>query len=73
LRSLRDWHRRAAPQNTAPITVRYLSKKYVKDVLKTLAEAEKRLQKKRDNILENTEYRVLTLASGGPKYDPGNK
>jgi hypothetical protein len=70
------------PQNPQPITVRYMNKKYVKDFLKALQKAEKRLQKgdcaklfgksaaDLVNMLENTEYRVLTLASGGPKYDP---
>lgn len=70
------------PQDTVPITVRYMGKKYVKDFLKALREAEKLLQKgdyaklfgksaaDLVNMLENTEYHVLTLASGGPKYDP---
>jgi RHS repeat-associated protein len=70
------------PQNVAPITVRYMNQKYVKDFQKVLNDAQKRLQKPDCaklfgksaadliSILENTEYRVLPLASGGPKYDP---
>ena len=58
-----------------------MNQKYVKDFQKALTEAEKRLQKADCaklfgksaadlvNMLENTEYRVLTLASGGPTYD----
>ena len=71
----------ADPQNTVPITVRYMNQKYVKDFQKALTEAENRLQKPDCaklfgksaadlvNMLENTEYRVLTLASGGPTVD----
>lgn len=76
------WFSSLSPQNPVPITVRHMNQKYVKDFLKALQEAEKRLQKADCaklfgksatdlvNMLENTEYRVLTLASGGPKYDP---
>ena len=72
----------ANPQNQAPITVRFMSKKYIKDFLKALDEAKKRLKKPACAqlfgkstadlvaMLDNTEYRVLPLASGGPKYDP---
>ncbi len=70
-----------APQNPVPITVRYMNQKYVKDFQKALTEAEKRLQKADCaklfgksaadliNMLENTEYRVITLPGGGPTYD----
>jgi hypothetical protein len=59
-----------------------MNKKYVGDFVKALQQAEKRLQKadcaklfgksaaNLVNMLENTEYRVLTLASGGPTVDP---
>ena len=69
------------PQNPAPITVRYMSQKYVKDFLKGLQEAEKRLQKADCaklfgklaadlvTMLENTEYQVLAFKNGAPKYD----
>jgi hypothetical protein len=69
-------------QNPLPITVRSMSQKYAKDFLKALGEAEKRLtnpdcaslygKSSTDliNMLENTEYRVLPFAEGGPKYDP---
>src|SRR5678815_1226920 len=69
----------ASPQNQAPITVRYMDQKYIKDFLKALDEAKKRLAKpdcaklfgksSADLIkmLENTEYRVNDL--GSPKYD----
>ena len=59
-----------------------MNAKYVKPFLKALDEAKKLLQdvdcaklfgkSSADliNMLENTEYRVLAFASGGPKYDP---
>ena len=70
----------ANPQNQAPITVRYMSKEYIKDFLKALEEAKKRLKKKPNcatlfgkssadliKMLDNTEYRVLNL--GSPQLD----
>jgi YD repeat-containing protein len=69
------------PQNPAPITVRYMTQKYVNDFLRALQEAEKRLQKADCaklfgksaadlvNMLENTEYRVLAFKDGAPRYD----
>lgn len=58
-----------------------MNQKYVKDFLKALDEAKKRLQKddcaklfgkssdELAKVLDNTEYRVLSLLSGGPKLD----
>lgn len=69
----------AHPQNTSPD--KYVSDKYKKKFNAALTEAEKRLSKEEcaklfgktaaDLIamLQNTEYRILPLTSGGPKYD----
>jgi len=64
------------------ITTKYMDKKYVKDFRKAHDEAKKRLAEEDcqklfgksaeelTKMLDNTEYRVLTLVSGGPTYDP---